>query len=301
MLGRRLAVSAVLIPAFVLLFYLDQRTGSNAWLLLVLAWAIAVRAAWELVELFRTRSFAPHFGQTAFLSCVIVASAWVGHVGSASPAVPHWHNSCAPALAFAGAVLWLLASNAARYRNPGDRMETLGAELLIVSYVGLLLCLTAELRWVAGAQAGYLALGSLIVTVKAGDVGGYAAGRLFGRRPMAPLLSPSKTRAGGVGALVGSALGATLWLRWAPPLFDAGWPPCPVGWSVAFGLIVGAAGMAGDLCESLIKRDLGRKDAAALMPGFGGLLDLVDSVLYAGPIAYLLWKILPLTPAQMTL
>ena len=52
--------------------------------------------------------------------------------------------------------------------------------------------------------------------------------------------------------------------------------------------------MVGDLCESLIKRDLGKKDAAALMPGFGGLLDLTDSVLYAGPIAYLLWLPLPL-------
>jgi phosphatidate cytidylyltransferase len=56
--------------------------------------------------------------------------------------------------------------------------------------------------------------------------------------------------------------------------------------------------MVGDLCESLIKRDLGKKDAAALMPGFGGLLDLTDSVLYAGPIAYLLWIVLPLRTWQ---
>jgi phosphatidate cytidylyltransferase len=58
--------------------------------------------------------------------------------------------------------------------------------------------------------------------------------------------------------------------------------------------VISIAGMIGDLCESLIKRDLGKKDAAALMPGFGGLLDLTDSVCYAGPIAYLLWTVLPL-------
>jgi phosphatidate cytidylyltransferase len=52
--------------------------------------------------------------------------------------------------------------------------------------------------------------------------------------------------------------------------------------------------MIGDLCESLIKRDLGKKDAASLMPGFGGLLDLTDSVLYAGPVALVLWNVLPL-------
>jgi len=184
--------------------------------------------------------------------------------------------------------------NAARYRQPGASMETLGAELLIVGYVGVLLCLTAQLRWVAGAQAGYLVLGSLIIAAKCGDIGAYTLGRLLGRRKMAPYLSPSKTWAGAVGALIGSGLGAWIWLRSAPPLFDAAWPPCPALWAVVYGVLIGIAGMIGDLCESLIKRDLGKKDAAALMPGFGGLLDLTDSVLYAGPIAYLLWNVLPL-------
>ncbi len=115
---------------------------------------------------------------------------------------------------------------------------------------------------------------------------------------MAPLLSPAKTWAGAVGALVGSGLGAWIWLHWAPPFFDAAWPPCPALWSIVYGLLIGIAGMVGDLCESLIKRDLGKKDAAALMPGFGGLLDLTDSVLYAGPIAYFLWTALPLRTWQ---
>jgi phosphatidate cytidylyltransferase len=63
---------------------------------------------------------------------------------------------------------------------------------------------------------------------------------------------------------------------------------------VCYGLIIGLVGLVGDLCESLIKRDVGRKDSAALMPGFGGLLDLLDSILYAGPVAYVLWRTLPL-------
>jgi len=294
MLGWRLLVSAILIPSFVLLFYLDQHAGDSAPILLALVLAIALRSTWELAELFRVRSFQPSFPQTALLSCAVVASAWLSHLS------PKWATSGpaaelgVPMFVFGLAVLWLLASNAARYREPGSRMETLGAELLIVSYVGLLLCLTAQLRWVAGARAGYLVLGSLIVAAKAGDIGGYTLGRLFGKRKMAPRLSPGKTWAGFFGAMIGSALGAAAWLHWAPQWFDASWTAPPLIWSVVYGLVIGIVGLVGDLCESLIKRDLGKKDAAALMPGFGGLLDLTDSVLYAGPIAYLLWSILPL-------
>jgi phosphatidate cytidylyltransferase len=299
MLGWRLLVSAILIPAFAFLFYLDQRAGESAPILLAIALAIALRSAWELAELFRVRSFEPSFPQTALLSCAVVASAWIPHLWLIAAPNGPVDQLGPPLIVFALAVLWLLASNAVRYREPGGRMETLGAELLIVCYVGVLLCLTAQLRWVAGAQAGYLVLGSLLVAAKCGDIGGYTLGRLFGRRQMAPRLSPAKTWAGAVGALMASAIGAWIWLHWAPPHFDAAWPPCPALWSLVYGLLIGIAGMVGDLCESLIKRDLGKKDAAALMPGFGGLLDLTDSVLYAGPIAYLLWQVLPLRAWQM--
>jgi phosphatidate cytidylyltransferase len=294
MLAWRLLVSAILIPAFVVLFYLDQRAGASAPVLLALALAIAVRSAWELAQLFRVRSFEPSFLETAFVSCALVISAWVPRLSSPGPSKGPFDALGLPFFVFAISVLWLLASNAFRYREPGGRMETLGAELVIVAYVGVLLCLTAELRWVAGAQAGYLVLGSLIIAAKCGDIGAYTLGRLFGRRKMAPRLSPGKTWAGAVGALIGSALGAWLWLGWAPPYFDSRWPGSPALWSIVYGLVISVAGMIGDLCESLIKRDLGKKDAAALMPGFGGLLDLTDSILYAGPIAYLLWTVLPL-------
>jgi phosphatidate cytidylyltransferase len=294
MLGWRLLVSAILIPAFAFLFYLDQRAGESAPVLLALALAIAIRSCWELAELFRVRSFEPSFLQTAFWSCIVLAAAWVPHVVSLPTAKGSFEPASAAFIVFALSVVWLLASNAVRYRQPGGRMETLGAELLIVCYVGVFLCMTAELRWVAGAQAGYLVLGSLIIAAKCGDIGAYTLGRLFGKRKMAPLLSPGKTWAGAVGAFIGSGLGAWIWLGWAPPHFGSGWLPCPALWSIVYGVLIGIAGMVGDLCESLIKRDLGKKDAAALMPGFGGLLDLTDSVLYASPIAYLLWIVLPL-------
>ena len=191
-------------------------------------------------------------------------------------------------------VLGLFALEAMRFRKPGHSMESLGANLLTVAYCGVLLAVTAQLRWVQGAHAGYLLLGSLVVSAKIGDIGAYTLGRLFGKRKMAPHLSPGKTWAGFGGALLGAALGSTLWLTIAPPLFDENWAAPPVWVSVLFGLVIGITGLTGDLCESLIKRDVGQKDSAPLMPGFGGLLDLLDSVLYAGPVALLLWHVLPL-------
>jgi len=295
MLGWRLLVSAVLIPGFIAVFYLDARLGESALLLLCVALLIAVRSARELVGLFRTRSFEPSFPQTAALAGLVVASAWVPHIEGLAAIQAAGLDL---ALIFGLAVLWLLASNAFRYDAPGRRMETLGAELLIVTYAGLLLCLTVRLRWVGGDPAeqsrGYFALGSLIVAAKCGDTGAYTFGRLFGRRKMSPLLSPGKTWAGAVGALVVAGLGSWLWLQFAPRLFQASWTPGPAPVCVTYGVIVAIAGIVGDLCESLIKRDLGKKDAAALLPGFGGVIDLTDSVVYAGPVAYLLWLTLPL-------
>jgi phosphatidate cytidylyltransferase len=295
MLGWRLLVSALLIPAFVGLFYLDARLGASAPLLLCIVLLIAVRSAWELVGLFQTRSFQPNFPQTAVWASLLAASAWLPHIAAFEEVSRAGLDG---ALIFAMAVLWLLASNAFRYDAPGRWMETLGAELLIVSYAGLLLSLTARLRWIGVDSAeqarGYYALGSLLIAVKCGDTGAYTFGRLFGRRKMSPLLSPGKTWAGAVGALVFGGLGAWVWLQFAPRLFGAAWTPGDSLVCVLYGVILAVVGIVGDLCESLIKRDLGKKDAAALLPGFGGLIDLTDSVVYAGPVAYLLWLTLPL-------
>lgn len=291
MLAARLLVSAVLIPAFVALFVLDHRAGDSAPYLLALCLLIAARGVWEMTDLLRTRSFAPQFPETAACTLAVVSAGW-------------WSGTDAERLAaalvvFSLGILALFFLAAVRYRAPGRSLENLGAETLIVAYVGVLLTVTAQLRWVAGAEAGYLALGSLIIAAKSGDIGAYTLGRLFGRRKMVPRLSPGKTWMGGAGALIGAGLGGWLWLHFATPQFNVVWTPPAWYWAVLYGAIIGVVGLVGDLCESLIKRDVDRKDSAALMPGFGGLLDLIDSVIYAGPVAYVLWRMLPLAPSTI--
>lgn len=282
----------MLVPSVFGLFYLDNRLGQSAPVLFGLCLLLAVRSAWEAAELLTVRNMKPSFLVTAPLCALAVVAAWVFPFGLSESLA----GSLVAILAiFGGSVLVLFMAGAARYTGPGTNMETLGAELIIVSYVGVLLALTAQLRWIATAQAGYLVLGSVIVSAKAGDTMAYTFGRLFGKRKMAPVLSPGKTWAGFVGALVGSAAAGAAWLYFATPMFgDGTWKAPNLLLAAFYGCVLGLIGLIGDLCESLIKRDVEKKDAAALMPGFGGLLDLLDSVLFAGPVALLLWWILPL-------
>ena len=104
-------------------------------------------------------------------------------------------------LVFSLSFLVLFFSEAMRYQHPGKSMESLGAELLILCYVGILFSFTVQLRWVAWTEAGYLALGSLVVAAKGGDIGAYFLGKFWGRRKLIERLSPGKTRMGARGAL----------------------------------------------------------------------------------------------------
>lgn len=298
MLGWRIFISALVIPLLGLVFYFDHHAGVLAPYLFVVTLFLAVRGSWEIVSLLKTRQFEPRFPMVCACSCAIVAASWWEpfSVSSSSVETPIGLSSLGPIMmTFTLCVLILFFSAAVRFREPGKNMETLSAELLAITYVGLLLSMTAQLRWVAGADAGYLILGSLIIATKGGDVGAYFVGRFLGNKKFSPHLSPKKTWAGVRGALVVSAILSAIWLYFMPSVFHKGWEPCPLAWSLLYGLIIGATGIIGDLCESLIKRDVGKKDSARLLPGFGGLLDILDSVIFTGPIAYFLWIVFPIS------
>jgi len=297
MLGWRLLVSAILIPVLFGLFYFDQSAGAHAPFLLGLCCLLIVRGSWELTNLLTVRNLAPSYPTVCLLSLLICIAAWFPFLNLSfftTQGNPQTLSLAFMAVAYAIAVLIIFLKAAICFEEPGQSMEMMGAEILAVSYLGFLLAITAELRWVAGAQTGYLALGSLIISAKMGDIGGYTFGRLWGKAKLVPRLSPGKTRVGGVGALFGAALGAFLWLQFTPALFHSNWTAPAWYWSILFGAVIGLVGLVGDLCESLIKRDVGKKDSAELLPGFGGLLDLLDSPLYAGPVAFLMWKLFPL-------
>src|SRR5207248_2825262 len=168
------------------------------------------------------------------------------------------------------------------FREPGAAVPRLALLVLAVAYLGLFGSFLAQLRWIdPDPYRTSLILALTVFVPKGGDVGAFFTGTFLGRRKMTPVLSPKKTWEGFAGGLVVAALVA-VGLSFAGDVFRRGIPE-----AVAFGLVVGVAGVLGDLAESLIKRDGQTKDAAASIPGFGGLLDVVDSVLFAAPVTYL--------------
>jgi phosphatidate cytidylyltransferase len=296
MLGWRLLISAILIPLLLGLFRIDHVIGQAAPILAAFAAVLSIRSAWELSDLFSTRSSPDRRPMQMLGSCATALAAWIPAWCWEKPlldAAPF--ASLGPmALVFAICLLVLFIQEAAHFKVPGQTFESLGVSLLIIAYSGFLLGVTAQLRWVAGGKAGYLVLGSLIIAAKTCDVGAYTFGRLFGKTKMTPVLSPGKTWAGAVGGIATSTFASWAWLTFVPYYFNKSWGASPAWAACLFGAAVGLTGMIGDLMESLLKRDAGKKDSAALFPGFGGLLDLLDSILYAGPVAYALWVWLPL-------
>lgn len=310
MLRWRLVAGISLVLVFGLLVALDLKLGPGAPVLLLLASVVVARASWEFCELARPRVPDGDWRALAAWGLLLTWSNWWPRWFPSLPA-PHvgW-----PLLVFCLAVCGFFLQAMARYRAPGGNIEWLALHLLGLAYCAGLTTCVVQLRWVAGGALGYVPLVSLVVATKCGDTLAYTLGRLIGGAKMSPLLSPGKTLAGGAGALLGGMLGTWAWLNGAIPRLavaeaarEAAQSPLHEGvaqlanlavgpvWAVLlFGLLLGLFGLFGDLAESLIKRDLGQKDAPPLFRGLGGALDVIDSVLFCGPIALLLWSILPL-------
>lgn len=185
----------------------------------------------------------------------------------------------------AGFLLLAFLYEMAGFFGPGRSVERIALTWLIVGYLGFLPSFFAQIRWLPpDHQANSVRLALAVFVPKCCDIGAYAVGRLIGTHKMTPILSPKKTWEGAAGGLLAAVLAANL--------IDTLGPVSVLhGWHIWFGLTVGLAGMLGDLAESMIKRDCQTKDASAAMPGYGGVLDVVDAIIFAAPVCFL-WFLL---------
>ncbi|MDD7964341.1 phosphatidate cytidylyltransferase [Actinomycetospora lemnae] len=170
-----------------------------------------------------------------------------------------------------GCFLWRMRLGAAGF------VRDVGASMLVLCWIPLFMAFGTML--VVPADGAQRVLTFLIVVI-CSDTGGYAVGALIGRHPMAPKVSPKKSWEGFAGSIVFGSLGASLSI--ALLLDDQWW------WGLVVGpLLVGTA-VTGDLVESLVKRDLGIKDMGSVLPGHGGLMERLDSLVTSAPVAWLL-------------
>lgn len=199
--------------------------------------------------------------------------------GAAMPVVAWFWGTEALSLSLLATVLavvvWRLGD------GPDGYQRDVSAATLIAVYVPFLAGFAALL---AVPDDGHWRVLLMLAVVVLTDTGGYVAGVFFGRHRLAPTVSPKKSWEGLAGSLLAAAAGGAVGL---PLLFGVAW-----WWGVGFGLVVAGAAVLGDLAESLLKRDLGVKDMSGLLPGHGGLMDRLDSILFAAPTAYLLLSVL---------
>jgi phosphatidate cytidylyltransferase len=284
MLRTRLWMGALLIAAAAGVLVVDQRFEPWYPFLLLLVLGLSLLACFELRHLLGAGPRPPAAICYTAVSALVLAN-WPAHLAR-TLSLPwdldpwHWISGV-----FAGVVLAAFLVEMATFREPGGCVTRIALAVWIAAYLGLLPSFLLQLRWQdgpadGGGNLGTLALALAIFVPKSCDIGAYFTGRLLGRHRMTPVLSPKKTWEGAAGGLTTSVL-AAIGIHALGPVFRGG------AWAAAgFGLTVGLAGMLGDLAESLIKRDCRRKDASQVVPGFGGVLDVVDAVLFAAPVAY---------------
>lgn len=198
--------------------------------------------------------------------------------GVAEMALAYWRSTtfavAALALTMIVVLAWRLPHGSAGY----IRDITAGAFVLVyLPSMGIFVSLMLVPR-----DGAYRALLYVILTT-CSDVGGYFAGILFGRHPMAPRISPKKTWEGLAGSVVTCLAGGAIGMVYL--LHGQAWQ------GLLLGAAVVAAAVTGDLVESEVKRDLNTKDMGTLLPGHGGVLDRIDSLLVAAPVAWLLMRI----------
>jgi phosphatidate cytidylyltransferase len=277
MIQTRICIGTLLAVAAAGILIADQWLAPWFPCLLICLALMGLVATRELVGLFPAE-YRPNPGAAVIGVFVILASNF------ALPSADSGSRLSVVLIAFVGAFLAALMGEMYRYRQPGPGVVRLALTLFAFTYLGLLGSFLAQLRWLGDVHRTSTMLALTIFVPKAGDVGAFFTGTYLGRHKMTPILSPKKTWEGFAGGMI-TAMLAAIMLSYTGDVFRYG-----ILEAAAFGLVIGIVGVLGDLAESLIKRDCQTKDAANSIPGFGGLLDVIDSVLFAAPVAYLWFR-----------
>ena len=258
---QRIFSALLLAPSFLLLVHF----GSPSHFALLISLAIGL-GAWEFSRLCPV-------GTDHGLSLLTVAGAMAWHIG----VLTSWGVAGVGAAVSAAALLWVVL------RPAEFRVGLLQAAWIVLgmAYMGGLLSFASSLR---GLPEGRQLIYFLTGTIWAGDIGAFYIGSRFGQHPLAPRISPKKTVEGALGGMTVTMVVAIAGSPWI-------WPRLTWAMAAVISLLLAMVGILGDLCESAMKRGAGVKDSGGLIPGHGGVLDRLDSLMFACPVLYALVRI----------
>jgi len=285
-LKHRIIIGIVLVAGLLGLLLLDghlARTTGIAWapVFFAVIGLVAVGAVYEMASLLRRRGWRIYEMPALAAVLAILSLAAVCHATGVRLLFHVGPMTIGPGLiVLVLLVVALLVAEVARtWRHDGIDLaiQSVGATVLIVLYVGVMLAFAIAIRFLQ-KPGGLGCLLTWIAAVKCCDIGAYFTGRAVGRHKLIPRLSPGKTIEGCIGGIV---LGLAATLAVGRPMLGLPW------WQLLLlGLAVTLFGMLGDLAESLVKRASEAKDSSTMVPGYGGLLDVIDSLLLSAPVAY---------------
>jgi phosphatidate cytidylyltransferase len=256
---KRVASAAVLLPAFLLIV-----VKAPGWAFSALVVVASAAALWELMRLFELG------GRPAYRRLGVVAGT---AVTVAFAIAQPWDPLKLPALVLGVVVGVVLA---APLRDDVPATERAANTLLAILYVGWMLGYGILLH---ASRSGPELVLFLVGVTWIGETSAYLVGTAIGRHKLAPVISPKKTIEGAVAQVLASVVSAAALGAWLLP-------QCGIPVAVAGGMVIGVVGQVGDLAESAIKRSVGTKDTGGLIPGHGGVLDRIDSLLFNLPVFY---------------
>lgn len=303
MLWQRVLFGSLMIAAVVGITWLDAHLSSEAATLrqvgavpladlplTLLLGTLTVMGAIEMGRVCRAGGHEPVTWWAAFVTAGLMLVPWFemhAGTGRAGPLLAGAAEHASATIVWTtggilGACLLVLAR-----RTTERALANIAVTVLMFVYLGLLGSFLVRVRCLMPGPAGALLLVYAILVIKAGDIGAYFTGLMFGRTKLAPWLSPAKTVEGAAGAMVaaiGLAVAGMMVWAWLDP---SGSVPFTLAQASIFGILMAVGGHLGDLVESAFKRDMKIKDSGHVLPSFGGFLDVLDSLLFAAPIAWI--------------
>jgi phosphatidate cytidylyltransferase len=251
--------------------------------------AVACGCAWELYRIARAGGIDPLDAIGIPLAGAVPLAAYASAAGLYQPSLA---VVAVALLVIIAAVIWARGTT-------GKPLGAAAVTALGVMYTGGFLSFGFALRehpYAVGNRAGTALVAFPLILTWASDIGAFFVGRSIGGRKLIPSVSPGKTVSGALGGLAVTMIASWAYVRFA--LAPVASLTMTLQASILFGLLISVSAQVGDLAESLFKREANVKDSSRLIPGHGGLLDRLDSLLFVLPVAHLLfsWLLLPATP-----